>query len=265
MDELARIQTFEHLQATTPAEQNQKLWATNHGFVVTITKPYYWHAQTPKERDFFIGSLVKIYKKYTGGRVPDLVGFTQQDRDMMAGVQPVGQPRQQPAQARSQHSQQRLQQPQMQPQPHPQQPVIRQPLQPQPQAQAQVSPGMQPAQVAAQFASQHTSPTPHIMPMGRPSREGLRKPSREQMASRGAMAPGSSPGALPTPSAASSQSRYQAYSPKNANFPVSTSPGTASPGIPGSPRTVGRPSTSGSAGAYASDGRAHRPDSRGQH
>ncbi|KAI5302548.1 hypothetical protein KEM55_001020, partial [Ascosphaera atra] len=72
MDELARIQTFEHLQATTPAEQNQKLWATNHGFVVTITKPYYWHAQTPKERDFFIGSLVKIYKKYTGGRVPDL-------------------------------------------------------------------------------------------------------------------------------------------------------------------------------------------------
>ena len=88
MDDLARIQTFDHLPASNPSEQQQKTWASNIGFVVTITKPYYWQAVTPKERDFFIGSLVKIYKKYTGGKVPELLGFDRRDRDALLASGP---------------------------------------------------------------------------------------------------------------------------------------------------------------------------------
>lgn len=88
LDDLARIQTYEHLTPSTPAEQQQKQWASNVGFVVTITKPYYWQSDTPKERDFFIGSLVKIYKKYTGGKLPELVGFDARDREILSGSTP---------------------------------------------------------------------------------------------------------------------------------------------------------------------------------
>lgn len=90
LDDLARIQTYEHLTPSSPAEQQQKQWASNVGFVVTITKPYYWQSDTPKERDFFIGSLVKIYKKYTGGKLPELVGFDSRDREILSGGAPGG-------------------------------------------------------------------------------------------------------------------------------------------------------------------------------
>ncbi|KMP05161.1 hypothetical protein CIRG_04842 [Coccidioides immitis RMSCC 2394] len=90
LDDLARIQTFENLVPSNPIEQQQKQLASNIGFVVTITKPYYWQSDTPKERDFFIGSLVKIYKKYTGGKVPALVGFDSRDRDILTGNVPGG-------------------------------------------------------------------------------------------------------------------------------------------------------------------------------
>jgi len=45
------------------------------GFTVTLMKPYFWQANSTKEKDFFIQSLIKIYKKYTGGKLPALVGF----------------------------------------------------------------------------------------------------------------------------------------------------------------------------------------------
>ncbi|WEW58346.1 GTP-Rho binding exocyst subunit [Emydomyces testavorans] len=98
LDDLARIQTYENLVPSTPIEQQQKQWASNVGFVVTITKPYYWQSDTPKERDFFIGSLVKIYKKYTGGKLPVLVGFDSRDREILTGTgsggsQPVKAPK----------------------------------------------------------------------------------------------------------------------------------------------------------------------------
>lgn len=51
------------------------------GFTVTILKPYYWQAQSSKEKDFFISSLLKIYKKYTGGKIPNLIGFERTDID----------------------------------------------------------------------------------------------------------------------------------------------------------------------------------------
>ncbi|KAK2744090.1 hypothetical protein FQN55_006958 [Onygenales sp. PD_40] len=92
LDDLSRIQTYEHMPTSNPADQQQKMWASNVGFLVTITKGYYWQAATSKERDFFIGSLVKIYKKYTGGKVPELLGFDPRDRDTIAGFVSPSQP-----------------------------------------------------------------------------------------------------------------------------------------------------------------------------
>lgn len=51
------------------------------GFTVTILKPYYWQAQSGKEKDFFISSMLKIFKKYTGGKIPNLIGFERTDID----------------------------------------------------------------------------------------------------------------------------------------------------------------------------------------
>ncbi|KAJ5084715.1 hypothetical protein NUU61_009294 [Penicillium alfredii] len=85
LDDLSAIQSYNAFVPRTPAEQQQKEWASNLGFVVTVGKPYYWHARSAKEKEFFIGSLVKIYKKYTGGKVPNLVGFDERERQLLAG------------------------------------------------------------------------------------------------------------------------------------------------------------------------------------
>ncbi|KAI5841518.1 exocyst complex component Sec3-domain-containing protein [Morchella snyderi] len=53
------------------------------GFTVTILKPYYWQANSSKEKDFFISSMLKIFKKYTGGKIPNLIGFERTDIDRM--------------------------------------------------------------------------------------------------------------------------------------------------------------------------------------
>ncbi|PGH19854.1 hypothetical protein AJ80_03771 [Polytolypa hystricis UAMH7299] len=88
LDDLSRIQTFEHMNPSNPTDQQHKAWASNVGFVVTISKPYYWQAATTKERDFFIGSLVKVFKRYTGGKVPELVNFDPRERDALTGASP---------------------------------------------------------------------------------------------------------------------------------------------------------------------------------
>jgi hypothetical protein len=67
------------------------------GFTVTILKPYYWQANSAKEKDFFISSLVKIYKKYTGGKAPELLGFKLSELDVLlgpGGAQTMARPRQ---------------------------------------------------------------------------------------------------------------------------------------------------------------------------
>ncbi|KAK0384731.1 hypothetical protein NLU13_7209 [Sarocladium strictum] len=72
---------------------NHKEWAGDTGFLVSLGKPYYWQAQADKEKKFFIASLVKIYGKYTGGKVPDLIGFDQKELDLVMGAgrrQPSG-------------------------------------------------------------------------------------------------------------------------------------------------------------------------------
>ena len=86
LDDLSAIQSYGAFVPKTPVEQQHKDWATNVGFVVTVGKPYYWHARSAKEKEFFIGSLVKIYKKYTGGKVPNLIGFDERERQMLAGA-----------------------------------------------------------------------------------------------------------------------------------------------------------------------------------
>jgi exocyst complex component 1 len=45
-----------------------------------------WQALTTKEKDFFIGSLIKIYKKYTGGSVPELIGFYPEEEAQYKGA-----------------------------------------------------------------------------------------------------------------------------------------------------------------------------------
>ncbi|KAI9750245.1 MAG: hypothetical protein M4579_006547 [Chaenotheca gracillima] len=86
LDDLSAIQSFAGVPATTREEETLNQRAGKAGFVVTIQKPYYWLAGTAKEKEFFIGSLVKIFKKYTGGRVPELIGFDSKDTEMLAGA-----------------------------------------------------------------------------------------------------------------------------------------------------------------------------------
>lgn len=92
LDDLSSIQSYNALVPSTPLEQQHKQWAANVGFIVTVGKPYYWHARTSKEKDFFIGSLVKIYRKYTGGKVPTLIGFDERERQLLAGASAAGPP-----------------------------------------------------------------------------------------------------------------------------------------------------------------------------
>ncbi|MCJ1312172.1 hypothetical protein MMC25_005846 [Agyrium rufum] len=85
LDDLSAIESFIGIRPNTPEQQQRKAWAGSVGFLVTIQKPYYWQATTSKERDFFISSLIKIYRKYTGGKLPELLGFDQQELDSLVG------------------------------------------------------------------------------------------------------------------------------------------------------------------------------------
>lgn len=94
LEDLSSIETFANVgPMPNPIKRQYQQWAGSVGFIVTIIKPYYWQALTAKEKDFFIASLVKIYRKYTQGQVPDLQGFEDKERDMILGVAP---PQQQP-------------------------------------------------------------------------------------------------------------------------------------------------------------------------
>ncbi|KAH6618181.1 exocyst complex component Sec3-domain-containing protein [Chaetomium sp. MPI-SDFR-AT-0129] len=90
LDDLTAIESF-----TSPtADANSAQWAGNVGFVVTLGKPYYWQAQSDKEKKFFIASIIKIYNKYTGGRSPTLTGFEQTELEQVLGGAQVQQRRQ---------------------------------------------------------------------------------------------------------------------------------------------------------------------------
>lgn len=87
LDELLAITSYSSMVPTTPQQQTEKQWASHTGFIVTLGKPYFWAADTAKEKDFFIASLIKIYRKYTGGRFPDLVGFGPHEVTQLTGIQ----------------------------------------------------------------------------------------------------------------------------------------------------------------------------------
>lgn len=45
------------------------------GFIMVFGKPYYWNTNSPREKSVFMNSAIRIYKKYTGGKTPVLIGF----------------------------------------------------------------------------------------------------------------------------------------------------------------------------------------------
>jgi len=50
-----------------------------------LTEASDWQALTTKEKDFFVGSLIKIYKKYTNGKIPELIGFSPEEEAQLTG------------------------------------------------------------------------------------------------------------------------------------------------------------------------------------
>lgn len=82
LDDLSHIESFTGPQVNS----NNREWGGDTGFLVTLGKPYFWQAQTDKEKKFFIASLIKIYGKYTGGKVPELAGFDQKELDQVVGA-----------------------------------------------------------------------------------------------------------------------------------------------------------------------------------
>lgn len=86
LDDLEVIQSFTNAIPQNPEEQQNKSMAGPTGFIVTVQKPYYWKANTAKEKDFFIFALIKIYKKYTGGKLPKLIGFSSLELDQLNGA-----------------------------------------------------------------------------------------------------------------------------------------------------------------------------------
>ncbi|KAI5206172.1 hypothetical protein E4T39_02705 [Aureobasidium subglaciale] len=207
LEDLSAIESFAHVDPNAPPpKQNHYQWASNVGFVVTISKPYYWEASTSKEKDFFVASLVKIYRKYTKGQVPDLRGFDPRDVEQMLGLAPGQQqaPRSSPAL-------QDRQTPQNTPPPRapfadPNRPPSqdsRQRLRPTPEnGQAPLSGGLQPQPRPSQDRGLRQ---PSRERMQKPSRDPMRAPSREPMRAQsrepGARAPSREPGQRAPPPA----------------------------------------------------------------
>ncbi|KAI9649044.1 hypothetical protein NHQ30_001611 [Ciborinia camelliae] len=86
LDDLSAVESFSGAIPANAEEEQRKQWAGGMGFIVTIGKPYYWQANTQKEKQFFIASLVKIYTKYTGGKAPELIGFDSREREQLSGI-----------------------------------------------------------------------------------------------------------------------------------------------------------------------------------
>lgn len=92
LDELTAIQSYVAFVPNNNQENMEKQWAGGIGFIVSLGKPYYWQAPTSKEKDFFIASLTKIFRKYTGGKMPQLIGFAQQEMELLANGTPASTP-----------------------------------------------------------------------------------------------------------------------------------------------------------------------------
>lgn len=91
LDELTAIMSFVGLNPRSPLEAQEKSWAGDRGFIVTLGKNYYWQANSSEERLIFCASLTKIYIKYTGGRQPRLSGFTDDEMATILQRRPIAQ------------------------------------------------------------------------------------------------------------------------------------------------------------------------------
>ncbi|KAL5451088.1 hypothetical protein PMIN06_006358 [Paraphaeosphaeria minitans] len=94
MYELSAVENYVHSNPQTPEGKQHKLWAKDTGFLVTIVKPYYWEAHTSKEKEFFIGSMIKVYTKFTDrfdrkqGKFPELTGFSDTELETLTDHRP---------------------------------------------------------------------------------------------------------------------------------------------------------------------------------
>ncbi|KAH7135569.1 exocyst complex component Sec3-domain-containing protein [Dendryphion nanum] len=88
MEELSAVENWVYLEPKNEEEEQRRQWAGETGFTVTIQKPYYWEASTAKEKEFFIGSMIKIFHKYTQGDFPLLTGFSESDMNKLTGDRP---------------------------------------------------------------------------------------------------------------------------------------------------------------------------------
>jgi exocyst complex component 1 len=82
-EDLSIIESFTNRQPRNQEEAQQVQWAGDTGFTVTIIKPYFWNTNSTREKSFFIGSLAKVFKRYSGGLLPDLIGFTPAELDQI--------------------------------------------------------------------------------------------------------------------------------------------------------------------------------------
>jgi len=83
LEELQSIESFTNTLPKDVAYQQRCSWAGPTGFLINMAKPYYWQATTQREKQYFIDSLVKIYCKYTAGRLPKLIGFDVGEEERM--------------------------------------------------------------------------------------------------------------------------------------------------------------------------------------
>ncbi|RDW88973.1 hypothetical protein BP6252_01005 [Coleophoma cylindrospora] len=86
LDDLSAVESFSGSTPSNAEQEQRKQWAGGTGFIVTLGKPYYWQANTQKEKQFFVASLVKIFTKYTGGKTPTLLGFDTRERNQLLGT-----------------------------------------------------------------------------------------------------------------------------------------------------------------------------------
>ena len=202
LDELSAVQSWLHFQPRTADEEQQKIWARDVGFTVTMSKPYYWQASTSKEKDFFVASLVKIYRKYTNGKVPELVGFQQREVEQMLGGAGAGQMRSpsggspgpppqipafSPGRARGPSGDVPASSPQL-------------PLEPPARNRPPTASSTQGSFFSQRAPSSSSTPPPGSMYSSEaPQREPMRMPSREQMRPPGRITPSASMSNLAAP------------------------------------------------------------------
>lgn len=91
LDDLSAVRSYSSVVTGTTEENEQRQWAGSLGFTITLGKTYYWQAMFPKEKQFFIASVVKIYNKYTGGKFPQLTGFAERELEQLLGSRSIAQ------------------------------------------------------------------------------------------------------------------------------------------------------------------------------